>query len=143
MTTPAHFRFLLDSVEYHARRTDAILFDESRSWWEDIVEAWDRREEKRSYWLFCSRWLREDLLRTMRRGSARALLGILAILRPELVPEPGCRHQPSPMLRRRIEAHLLPIMLREVLARVRAASADRLGPYRRMDVVPLPNDLGR
>jgi hypothetical protein len=130
MNTPAHFRFLLDSVEFTARRTDSVLYDDSHHFWDDIVESWDRRSEKRTYWLFCTRWLRDEVLKVMHRGSPRALLGILSVLRPNDVPPPSNTHQPSAAMKRRIVSMLLPILMTELVVRVRNASAERLGPYR-------------
>lgn len=129
MNTPAHFRFLLDSVEFTARRTEAILHEESEHFWEDIVDAYERREEKKNYWLFCTRWLREELLKVMHRGSPRALLGILSILRPHDVPAPQHTGEPSPEMKRRIISMLLPILLTELVVRVNNAAQERLGPY--------------
>ncbi len=129
MNTPAHFRFLLDSVEFTARRTDAVLHDDSRHFWDDIVDSWERREEKPNYWIFCTRWLREELLKVMHRGSPRALLGILSILRPKDVPAPSASTRPSAAMKRRIVSLLLPILMTELAVRVRGAAQERLGPY--------------
>ena len=129
MNTPAHFRFLLDSVEFTARRTDAILHDESLNFWDDIVDSFETRHEKSNYWIFCTRWLREELLKVMHRGSPRALLGILAVLRPDKVPTPNHSGEPSATMKRRIVAMLLPVLMTELVIRVRTAAAARLGPY--------------
>ena len=141
MNTPAHFRFLLDSVEFTARRTESVLFDDSHHFWDDIIDAWDRRDEKHNYWIFCTRWLREELLKVMHRGSPRALLGILSILRPDEVPPPSNAGEPSPTMKRRIVALLLPILMTELVVRVRNAAAERLGPYADEYSVHLPGDL--
>lgn len=129
MNTPAHFRFLLDSVEFTARRTGSVLHDDSQHFWDDIIESFDRRDEKSNYWIFCTRWLREELLKVMHRGSPRALLGILSVLRPADVPNPDHKGQPSAAMKRRIVAMLLPIMMSELVIRVRTAAVARLGPY--------------
>ncbi len=141
MNTPAHFRFILESVEFTARRTEPILYGESAHFWDDIVDTWDRREEKPNYWLFCTRWLREELLKVMHRGSPRALLAILSILRPDLMAEPNAVHKPSAALKRRIVAMLLPTMMEELIARVRKASAERLGPFSDENAACHPEDL--
>jgi hypothetical protein len=140
MNTPAHFRFLLDSVEFTARRTDAVLYDESHHFWDDIIDTWERRDEKANYWLFCTRWLREEVLKVMQRGSPRALLGILSVLRPHDVPPPSASHQPSAAMKRRIVSMLLPILMAELVVRVRNAAADRLGPYSAKAAVFHPED---
>ena len=140
MNTPAHFRFLLDSVEFTARRTESVLFDESANFWEDIVDCWDRRHEKHNYWIFCTRWLREELLKVMHRGSPRALLAILSVLRPDDVPPPSGEGAPSPAMKRRIVALLLPILLTELVVRVRNAAVERLGPYTDEYTVYLPGE---
>jgi hypothetical protein len=140
MNTPAHFRFLLDSVEFTARRTNAVMHDNSEHFWDDIVEAFDHREEKSNYWVFSTRWLREELLKVMRRGSPRALLGILAVLRPSAVPMPNHNGEPSVAMKRRIVAMLLPILMTELVVRVHTAAVDRLGPYSPTAEVYHPED---
>jgi hypothetical protein len=140
MNTPAHFRFLLDSVEFTARRTDSVLYDDSQHFWDDIIDSWDRHEEKPAYWIFCTRWLREEVLKVMHRGSPRALLGILSVLRPQDVPPPNGTHTPSPAMKRRIIAMLLPILMTELVVRVRNAAAERLGPYSAESEVYHPED---
>lgn len=141
MNTPAHFRFLLDSVEFTARRTDSVLYDDSQHFWDDIIESWDRRDEKPNYWLFCTRWLREEVLKVMHRGSPRALLGILSVLRPNDVPAPSGAGTPSAVMKRRIVSMLLPILMTELVVRVRNASAERLGPYATDSEVFHPEDF--
>ena len=140
MNTPAHFRFLLDSVEFTARRTKPVLFDDSAYMWDDIIEAWERRDEKHNYWLFGTRWLREEILKVMHRGSPRALLGILSILRPADVPPPSNLGEPSPQMKRRIVSLLLPILMTELVVRVRNAAMERLGPYTDEYTLQLPGD---
>ena len=140
MNTPAHFRFLLDSVEFTARRTNPVMHEHSEHFWDDIVEAFDHREEKSNYWVFSTRWLREELLKVMHRGSPRALLGILAILRPSAVPMPNHNGEPSTAMKRRIVAMLLPILMTELVVRVRSAAVDRLGPYSPTAEVYHPED---
>lgn len=140
MNTPAHFRFLLDSVEFTARRTNAVLHDDSEHFWDDIIDCFDRREEKYNYWLFATRWLREELLKVMHRGSPRALLGILSVLRPNDVPPPSNSSRPSAAMKRRIVALLLPILMTELVVRVRNAAQERLGPYREDAGVYHPED---
>ena len=140
MNTPAHFRFLLDSVEFTARRTNAVLHDDSQHFWDDIIDAYERRDEKYNYWLFATRWLREELLKVMHRGSPRALLGILSVLRPKDVPPPTNSSRPSAAMKRRIVALLLPILMTELVVRVRNAAQERLGPYREGAEVYHPED---
>ena len=65
MNSPAHFRFLLDSVQSQARSTPSVLHEENEHFWEDIVDSFESRHEKPNYWIFCTRWLREDLLRVI------------------------------------------------------------------------------
>lgn len=141
MNTPAHFRFLLDSVEFTARRTKAILHEDSRHFWDDIIEAYDRRDEKPNYWLFASRWLREELLKVMHRGSPRALLGILSVLRPGDMAGPDHSGSPTNLEKSRIVALLLPVLMAELGTRVRNASKERLGPYSPDEEVYHPEDL--
>lgn len=129
MNTPAHFRFLLDSVEFTARRTKPVLHDESQHFWDDIIDAYDSRHEKSNYWIFCTRWLREELLKVMHRGSPRALLGILSVLRPKDIPSPTHTGEPSAAMKRRVVAMLLPILMTELAVRVHTAAQERLGPY--------------
>lgn len=129
MNTPAHFRFLLDSLEFTARRTDAVLHDESQHFWDDIIDSFDHRDQKPNYWLFCTRWIREELLKVMHRGSPRALLGMLAVLRPLDVPAPSHEGEPSAAMKGRIVAMLLPTLMTELVVRVRNAAQERLGPY--------------
>ncbi len=140
MKPPTHFRFLLDSVEFKARRTDAILYRDNRTFWEDIVDSWERREEKRSYWLFCVRWMREELEASLRRSSRSALVGILAILSPEDVPPATTGKKQSPALRRRLAASLLPVMVRESVVRVRKAALERFGVLNTEPAAFYPND---
>lgn len=140
MNTPAHFRFLLDSVEFTARRTDAIVSEDSQHFWDDIVDSFERREEKPNYWIFCTRWLREEILKVMHRGSPRALLGILSVLRPHDVPAPNGHSKPSAEMKRRVISMLLPILMTELMVRVRNAAEDRLGPYSQDAEVYHPED---
>ncbi|MFP6898383.1 MAG: hypothetical protein VCA38_17410 [Roseibacillus sp.] len=140
MNTPAHFRFLLDSVEFTARRTDAVLHDESQHFWDDIIDSFERRDEKPNYWIFSTRWLREEVIKVMHRGSPRALLGILSVLRPSAVPAPNHSGQPSAAMKRHIVAMLLPILMAELAVRVRNAAQERLGPYRADAVIYHPED---
>lgn len=140
MNTPAHFRFLLDSVEFTARRTEPILSEDSRHLWDDVVDAWERRDEKPNYWIFCTRWLREELLKVMHRGSPRALQGILSILQPGKVAPPNPAYNPSAAIKRRIVATLLPILMTELVVRVRNTAQERLGPYRADSEVCHPED---
>ncbi|NNC90396.1 MAG: hypothetical protein HKN82_18225 [Akkermansiaceae bacterium] len=128
MTSPLQFKFLLDHVEAAARRTGSILYHDSEDFWDDIVETYDRREEKANYWMFCTRWMRENLVDTMNLGSPRALVGILATLRPNEANHPTGGDTPGPETKRRTIARLLPIMMREMTARVSNASESRHGP---------------
>ena len=129
MNIPGHFKFLLDSVENAALQTEAILHSESESLWDDIVESFEERHHKSNYWLFCTRWLREQLLTVMAGGSPRALLAILSVLCPEQVPAPNHAGEPSKAMERRIASVLLPILMLEIVVRVRNSAAERLGPY--------------
>lgn len=123
MNSPLHFRFLIDYVESAARKTPSLLYSDSRTFWDDLLETCNRREEKRNYWIFCSRWVREALTEIMNTGSARALHGILQVLKPEAtVLDPTTEAS-----KRRAIAHLLPILLRETLSRVHTASEERFG----------------
>ena len=128
MTSPLQFKFLLDHVEAAARRTDSILYHDSASFWDDIVGTYDRREEKSAYWVFCTRWMRETLVNTMNLGSPRALQAILATLRPNEADHPTGADNPGARAKRRIVARLLPILMREMMARVSNASEERHGP---------------
>lgn len=124
MTSPTHFRFLNDHVEETARRTPAILSSESRHFWDDILEACDRKEEKYGYWLFATRWVREALIEVMHKGSVRALRGILRALRPNL----GAQGTPIARMKKRVlVAHLLPILMNESVVKIEAASRARFG----------------
>ena len=124
MNSPNHFRFLNDHVEETARRTPAILSNESRHFWDDILEASDQREDKRGYWIFATRWVRETLVGVMHRGSVRALRSILKTLNPDL--ETGT--PVDSMNKRVVVSHLLPILMRESVAKIEAAAALRYGP---------------
>ena len=129
MNIPGHFKFLLDSVENAALQTEAILHSESENLWDDIVESFEERHHKSNYWLFCTRRLREQLLTVMAGGSPRALLAILSVLCPEQVPAPNHAGEPSKAMERRIASVLLPILMLEIVVRVRNSAAERLGPY--------------
>ena len=122
-----HFRDILDFVEFRSQQTEALLFSHSRSFQDDIMEAWDHREENKSYWMFCVKWMRGELLEAMEQGTASALSGILAAVRPEQVPALNGYELTTPELKQRIMARLLPIMLLETVVRVRNASAGRTG----------------
>lgn len=123
MTTPLHFRFLIDHVESSARCTPAVLFSESVNFWDDLLVACERRGEKPNYWIFCTRWVREALLEVMQGGSARALDGILRVLKPgATVLEPE-----SEAGKRRTIAHLLPLLLAETLLRIEQSAVGRSG----------------
>ena len=128
MTSPLQFKVLLDHVEAAARRIDAILYPDSSSLWDDIVQTFERREEKSNYWIFCTRWMRETLVNTMNLGSPRALVAILATLRPNEATLPTGADMPGAVTKRRTIAHLVPILMREMTARVSNASATRNGP---------------
>lgn len=125
MTPPNHFRFLNDHVVAKARRTPAVISNESRHFWDDIVEACDSRDERYGYWLFATRWVREALIDIMEKGSIRALQGILLALQPDLgrAPRPLER-----MEKRVLIAHLLPILMKESVTRIEAAAERRFGP---------------
>lgn len=129
MNIPAHFKFLLDSVEFPARRTDPVLHHDSRHLWDDIVDSFEDRHEKSNYWIFCTRWMREETLKVMHRGSPRALLGILSILRPKDVPTPNHSGEPSAAMKRRVVAMLLPVLMAELVVRIHNEAVERLGPY--------------
>ena len=129
MNIPAHFKFLLDSVEFTARRTDPVLHHDSRHLWDDIVDSFEDRHEKSNYWIFCTRWMREETLKVMHRGSSRALLGILSILRPKDVPTPNHSGEPSAAMKRRVVAMLLPVLMAELVVRIHNEAVERLGPY--------------
>ena len=129
MNIPGHFKFLLDSVEEAARITDPILHSESDHLWDDIVESFENRIENRAYWIFSARWMREQLVKVMRSGSPRALLAILAVLCPEEAPSPTHTGEPSAAMERRIISLLLPVLMVEIVVRVRNEAAERLGPY--------------
>ena len=129
MNSPAHFRFLLDSVQSQARSTPSVLHEENEHFWEDIVDSFESRHEKPNYWIFCTRWLREDLLRVMHSGSPRALQALLSVLRPDDVPAPSHSGEPSDQMNRRLIAMLLPLLMTELAVRVRNEATDRLGPY--------------
>ncbi len=129
MNSPAHFRFLLDSVHLTARRTGAVLHEDSRHFWDDVVDSFESRHEKPNYWIFCTRWMREELLKVMRRGSPRALQALLSVLRPDDVPAPSHSGEPSGTMHRRLVAMLLPILMTELVVRVRNDAVERLGPY--------------
>ncbi|HJM65523.1 MAG: hypothetical protein CMN05_07985 [Roseibacillus sp.] len=129
MNIPAHFKFLLDSVEFTARRTDPVLHHDSRHLWDDIVDSFEDRHEKSNYWIFCTRWMREETLKVMHRGSPRALLGILSILRPKDVPTPNHSGEPSAAMKRRVVAMLLPVLMAELVVRIHNEAVERLGPY--------------
>ena len=123
MNTPLHFRFLIDHVETVARETPSVLYSDSRTFWDDLLETCDQRNEKKNYWLFCTRWIREALLDVMRGGSASALCGVLKVLKPDAdVLEPETLAG-----KRRTIAHLLPILMIETLSRVETATENRYG----------------
>lgn len=123
MNTPLHFRFLIDHVETVARETPSVLYSDSRTFWDDILETCDQRDEKKSYWLFCTRWVRESLLKVMRGDSAKALVDVLKILKPETeVLEPETLAG-----KRRTIAHLLPILMIETLMLAETATVHRYG----------------
>ena len=129
MNIPGNFKFLLDSVEETARQTEPILHSASDSLWDDIVDSFEDRENNTTHWLFCTRWMREQLLAVMTGGSPRALLAILAVLCPDEVPPPTHDGEPSEAMERRISSLLLPILMLEIATRGRNAAAERLGPY--------------
>ncbi|MCH2064555.1 MAG: hypothetical protein MK194_12590 [Roseibacillus sp.] len=140
MNIPAHFKFLLDSVEVTARRTDAVLHHDSHHLWDDIIDSFEDREEKPNYWIFCTRWMREEMLKVMHRGSPRALLGILSVLRPKDIPAPNHEGEPSAAMKRRVAAMLLPVLMTELVVRVRNAAIERLGPYSTAPEIYHPED---
>ena len=124
MTSPTHFRFLNDHVEETARRTPAILSSDSRHFWDDILEACDRKEENHGYWLFATRWVRESLLDVMHKGSVRALRSILRALRPHL----GSQGTPiDKMKKRALVSHLLPILMKESVVKIETVSREKFG----------------
>jgi hypothetical protein len=123
MNTPLHFRFLIDHVESAASNTPSLLFSDSQTFWDDLLQTCDRRTEKSNYWIFCTRWVRESLLEVMESGTARALQGVLHVLKPEaIIVDPE-----SAAGKRRTIAHLLPILMIETLKRIETASAHRFG----------------
>ncbi len=123
--TLAHARTILANGFDTARRTPAVLFSESRHFWDDILEACDQRDGNYSYWLFASRWVREALIEVMHKGSVRALRSILRALRPHL----GANGTPIDKMKKRVlVAHLLPILMKESMAKIEAASRLRFGP---------------
>ena len=63
MNAPMRFRMILDSVEVGARQTEALLFNNSRNFWEDIVRARIHRRENKHYWMFCVKWMRGQLMK--------------------------------------------------------------------------------
>ena len=140
MNIPAHFKFLLDSVEVTARRTDAVLHHDSHHLWDDIIDSFEDREEKPNYWIFCTRWMREEMLKVMHRGSPRALLGILSVLRPKDISAPNHEGEPSAAMNRRVAAMLLPVLMAELVVRVRNAAIERLGPYSTAPEIYHPED---
>lgn len=126
MNSPSRFRLILDAVEARARGTDALLYKNSRDFWEDIAKAWKHREENKNFWMFCVRWMRGELVRSMERSSARELFDILAALKPEDLLSSGLAYGSCEELKRRIVAHLLPIMVLEVVIRIRNAATDHV-----------------
>ena len=140
MNIPAHFKFLLDSVEVTARRTEAVLHHDSSHIWDDILDCFEDRHERPNYWIFCTRWMREEMLKVMHRGSPRALLGILSVLRPNDIPAPSHEGEPSAAMKRRVAAMLLPVLMAELVVRVRNAAVERLGPYSTEPEVYHPED---
>ena len=140
MNIPAHFKFLLDSVEVTARQTDAVLHHDNLHMWDDIMDSFEERHERPNYWIFCTRWMREELLKVMHRGSPRALLAILSVLRPKDAPAPNHKGTPSTAMRRRVVAMLLPVMMAELAVRARNATTERLGPYSAEPEVYHPED---
>ena len=128
MNAPNHYRFLLDYVEDKAHSTPSIMFSDAESFWDDLLEAWDRREEKHSYWLFGTRWLRERLIEVMNQGTPRALAAILAALNPHKLYDSAWEHFPeATRTKRRLIACLLPILMSEMVHRVRSRSSLRFG----------------
>lgn len=121
------FRDILDFVEIRARQTDALLFSHSRSLRDDIMEAWDHRAESKSYWMFCIKWMRGELLEAMGQQTFSDLLAILSILRPGQVAASNICEVAAPASKQRIIARLLPIMLLETVVRVHNASEARKG----------------
>ncbi|MEC9055727.1 MAG: hypothetical protein VX633_10505 [Verrucomicrobiota bacterium] len=123
-----------------ARRTDAVLHHDSHHLWDDIIDSFEDREEKSNYWIFCTRWMREEMLKVMHRGSPRALLGILSVLRPKDIPAPNHEGEPSAAMKRRVAAMLLPVLMAELVVRVRNAAMERLGPYSTAPEIYHPED---
>jgi hypothetical protein len=123
MNTPLHFRFLIDHVETAAREVPSLLYSESLTFWDDLLETCDHRDDNRSYWIFCTRWIRESLLEVMQSGTARALRGVLGVLKPgvEVIDAESAAGK------RRTIAHLLPILMIETLSRVEIATEHRFG----------------
>jgi hypothetical protein len=119
MTTPKHYRFLLDFVEEKATSTPAIMFGDTESFWDDLLEAYDRRKEKHSFWLFGTRWMREHLIEVMNQGTPRALAAILAALNPHQLYNASWQEvKEDDQTKRRIIAFLLPILMSEMVHRV-------------------------
>ena len=125
MKSATHFRFLLDYVEDVARRTPSVLFNDSRHFWDDILESCYGRSENRTYWIFCTRWIRESLLEVMGRGTPRALRSIFNAIEPDHLVTGGDRGE---MSKSRTIAHLLPILMTETLTKVDASATLRFGP---------------
>lgn len=128
MNAARNFRYIIESVEFAARRSDAILYESSQNLWDDIIEAYDRREYNRNFWTFAIRWIREQLIREMQNGRLRSLKNILAILKPESenLKIQSKNHQ---QIKRVLIANLLPIFMTEITVRVRNQAEDRLSPY--------------
>lgn len=119
------FRDILDFVEVRAQQTGALLFNHNRTFRDDIMEAWDHREQNKSYWMFCVRWMRGKVLEAMEQQTPSDLLELLSILRPGQVAASNVCKVAAPTLKQRIMAHLLPIMLLETVVRVHNASEAR------------------
>ena len=130
MNPPRHYRFLLDHVEEEAKKTPSILFHDSDTFWDDLLEAWDRKDEKRSYWLFGTRWIREQLINISSQGPPRALAAILLALHPQsLYSSSWPRDEVGEDDKRRLVATLLPALMGEMVQRVRNRSQLRYGDH--------------
>ena len=141
MNAPRHYRFLIDYVEEQAKNTYSILFRDTETFWDDLLEAWDRKDERPSYWLFGTRWMRERLIDITSQGSPRALVAILLALQPQaLYSASWSRDQVEESDKRRLVATLLPILMREVVQRVRNRSELRFGDSFVDDVNLHPED---
>ena len=125
MNTPKHYRFLLDYVEDKARTTPSIMFSDTENFWDDLLEAWDNRENKYSFWLFGTRWMREHLIEVMNQGTPRALAAILIALNPKQLENSSL--EDNDLEKRRIIAFLLPHLMSEMVHRVGRRSKIRYG----------------